>query len=66
MNGLKPISEQGSQTIFLSIKHGRIAHRNIETSEENLYQSVTGVLTRLSERNADFNGRPSPSSSSTS
>lgn len=56
MNGLKPISEQGSQTIFLGIKHGRITRKNIETAEEELYQSVTGVLTRLSERNADFNG----------
>lgn len=56
MNGLKPISEQGSQTIFLGIRHGRITRKNIETSEEELYQSVTGRLVALSERTADING----------
>lgn len=56
MNGLKPIGEQGSQTIFLGIKHGRITRKNIETSEEELYQSVTGMLAGLCERTAEING----------
>lgn len=56
MNGLKPIGEQGSQTVFLGIKHGRITRKNIETSEEELYQSVSGLLTGIGERSVEING----------
>ena len=56
MNGLTPVNERSSNVTFLSIKNGRITRKNPETSEEEIYQSVTGILTGLTERTADFNG----------
>ena len=66
MEGLTPISNQegGVQKsaprnpkVYLGIAHGRVTHKNRETGETDLYDNVTGTVTEIRERDAEFNGK---------
>lgn len=50
--GLKEVKKN----IYLKVKEGRIAMRNLETNSDELYKSVSGVVTAVNEREAEING----------
>ena len=65
MEGLAPVTAQNQEPqaparaprTYLGIAHGRITHRNRETGETDLYDNVTGLLTGIYERTAEFGGQ---------